>query len=46
MDLIRFKDNLISLGWDEIDLDYRTYELAREYFEIKEIRSYGDRDIR
>ena len=46
MDLIQLKDNLVSLGWDDVELDYRTYEIAREYFEINELRSYENRDRR
>ena len=35
-DLTQINDYLLGLGWDDIKIDYRTYELARTYFEINE----------
>ena len=37
--LVQVNDKLHSLGWDEFEMDYRTYELATVCFE-----SYG-RDV-
>lgn len=33
MNLEQVNECLINLGWNDLSLDYRTYELAKEYFE-------------
>jgi hypothetical protein len=33
MNHAQVNDCLINLGWNDLSLDYRTYELAKEYFE-------------
>ncbi len=33
MNLSQVNDYWISLGWNDLSLDYRSYELAKEYFE-------------
>jgi hypothetical protein len=36
-DLDHINDYLSGLGWDDIKIDYRTYELARTFFEMNNI---------
>ena len=33
INLVQINDYLLSLGWNDLCLDYRTYELAKAYFE-------------
>ena len=35
-DLGHINDYLVGLGWDDIKIDYRTYEIAKIYFEMNE----------
>ncbi len=39
MSLSQVNNRLHSLGWNDIDLDYHTFQLAKECFEINGLKS-------
>jgi len=42
MDLVRAVSRLRYLGWDDFDLDYHTYQLAKECLENKGLGANGE----
>ena len=41
--VVQVNDRLHSLGWDDIELDYRTYELATACFESDDLDMMEDK---
>ena len=39
MDLLKINQKLQYIGWEGIQLDYHTFQLAKSWFEIKGIES-------